>query len=45
MKYGSDIIGPLVQLLVANGTSEQQLSMLGSFVCESVTVIHKKALR
>ena len=34
MKYGSDKIGALEQLLIANETSAQQLAMLASFVCE-----------
>ena len=42
MKYGSDTIGVLEQLLIVNETSAQQLAMLGSFVC---TLTAQKALR
>ena len=37
MKYGSDIIGALKQLLqlAADETSERQLTMLASFVCDA----------
>ena len=30
---GSDRIGALAQLIIENGTSEQQLAVLASFVC------------
>ena len=33
MTSGSDTIGALEQLLLVNETSEQQLSVLASFVC------------
>ena len=35
MKYGSDTIGVLDQLLIVNETSAQQLAMLTSFVCDA----------
>ena len=36
MKCGSDIVGALKQLLVAaNETSERQMTMLASFVCDA----------
>ena len=35
MKSGSGTIGDLEQLLIVNETSEQQLAMLASFVCDA----------